>query len=194
MSSTRLPGKVLLPFRGTTVLQYLYERCISIEGITKVVILTSDMSDDDAIKDVCELSNIPFFRGSLLNVLERFQKASQSFCNPNDFVIRLCADSPLIDRSLLQAFTNDVSSNYSFFSTRYLKNGVFISTTGKGNNIDAVTVSALAKLKGINELIREHIIYGFDYSDGFRLFKSSQKFDENNCIDTVDDYRRLSLC
>ena len=191
MSSTRLPGKVLLPFKGSTVLEFLYDKCKDLEGIEKVVILTSDMPDDDAIEHTCHVNSIPVFRGSLFNVLGRFQEAAKVFCNPSDVVIRLCADSPLIEKSLLQNFSDDITPKHHFFSTRYLQNGAFVSTTGKGNNIDALKVNELEKLSGDSDLEREHIIYGFEYGSKFRLYDSNRKFNENECIDTPEDYERL---
>lgn len=191
MSSTRLPGKVLLPFKGSTVLEFLYDKCKDLKGIEKVVILTSDMPDDDAIEDTCHANSIPVFRGNLINVLGRFQEAAKVFCNLNDVVIRLCADSPLIDKSLLQDFSDDITPKDHFFSTRYLENGVFFSTTGRGNNIDALKVNELEKLSGDCDLEREHIIYGFEYGNKFRLYDSNREFNENECIDTAEDYERL---
>lgn len=192
MSSTRLPGKVLLPFKESTVLQFLHDKCKSIKGIKQVVVLTSNMPDDDEIERACDINNIPIFRGSLPNVLERFQGAAKLYCNPDDIVIRLCADSPLIDKPLLQDFTDNITTKDSFFSTRYLEDGSFISSTGKGNNIDALTVSELVKLRGDNELVREHIIYGFEFGSKFSLYETIREFNENDCIDTIEDYQRLS--
>ena len=131
------------------------------------------------------------FRGSLPNVLERFQKAARLYCKPNDVIIRLCADSPLLDQALLQDFSDNIKKEKSFFSTRYLDEDIFVSTTGKGNNIDALTVSELVNIKGDSELIREHIVYGFDYGDKFSLYHAKESYNENECIDTVEDYQRL---
>jgi spore coat polysaccharide biosynthesis protein SpsF len=192
MSSQRLPGKVLLPFKGSTVLKFLYDKCRGIRDIEQVVVLTSDRADDDKIELICKANNMLVYRGNLFNVLDRFQEAAKLFCNSDDIVIRLCADSPLISKRLLQDFANNISSKFSFFSTRYLEDGVFISTTGKGNNIDAFTVAELARLNEHNELVREHIIYGFDYGSKFCLYKTEQIFNQNECIDTLDDYQRLS--
>lgn len=192
MSSQRLPGKVLLPFRGSTVLKFLYDKCKIVSGIKKVVVLTSKRRDDDEIERLCIANNMLVFRGSLSNVLERFQDAAKFFCKSDDYVIRLCADSPLIDQELLSQFANTISSKAYFYSTRILKNNAFFSTTGKGNNIDAIRVFDLLKLRGETELIREHIIYGFDYNENFNLFESSKEYCDDICIDTLADYQRLS--
>ena len=94
MSSQRLPGKVLLPFRDTTVLKFLYDKCKIVNGVKQVVVLTSTEHDDDEIEKVCNDNDMLIFRGSLSNVLNRFQEAAKFFCYLDDYVIRLCADSP----------------------------------------------------------------------------------------------------
>lgn len=191
MSSTRLPGKVLLPFRGSTVLEFLYDKCREIDDIADVIVVTSILASDDAIEQVCNRRNILIFRGSLSDVLARFQRAAKTYCRPDDVVIRLCADSPLIDRALLQQFVDDITPHDLFFSTRYLDETGFISTTGKGHNIDAIKVAELQKLSSDNELAREHIVYGFDFQHKFRLYVGDRKQNTNDCIDTIADYRRL---
>jgi len=200
MSSSRLPGKVLLPFGESTVLQTIHKKCSCISGVKAVVILTSTEADDDKIQELCSVNDMQVFRGSLYNVLERFQDAAKVICKPQDFVVRLCADSPLISPTLLQDFINDLNNDDVVLSTRCVSNKRITSTTGKGNNLDAIIASELLNLSGHNELIQEHIIYGFDYSRGFRLFKPSfelelelhQNYDQ--CIDTAEDYSRLNKC
>ena len=192
MSSQRLPGKVLLPFRGSTILKHTYDKCKKINGVKSVFILTSNEPEDDEIENMCNLNKISIFRGSLSNVLERFQDAARLHCNSEDFIIRICADSPLSDEVFLQDFSNQISEKYFYFSTRFFDGDSFKSSTGKGNNVDAIKVSELFKLKPENELIREHIIYGFEFGKKFKLYKTKSLFNENDSIDTLEDYERLS--
>ena len=200
MSSSRLPGKVLLPFGDSTVLQTIYEKCRCISGVKNVVILTSTETDDDEIQELCSLNDMQIFRGSLNNVLGRFQDAARAICKAQDFIVRICADSPLISASLLQDFIDDLDCDDVVLSTRCVSNKGIISTTGKGNNLDAIITSELLNIIAHDESIREHIIYGFDYSKGFRLFKpnfeleSELKLNLNQCIDTEEDYARLTEC
>tara|TARA_B100000579_G_C22779588_1_gene828540 strand:- start:281 stop:895 length:615 start_codon:yes stop_codon:yes gene_type:complete len=194
MSSKRLPGKVLMGFRGSNVMRYLYDKCAQIKGINNIVILTSLNEDDNKIEEYCKKNKMAFFRGSLENVLQRFKDAAKFFCNDDDLVIRLCADSPLIDKNLLQDFVSELNIRDQFVSTRVLENCTFTSTTGKGNNIDAMKVSDLHMIDGKNDLIREHIIYGFDFHMKFRLYLPKESLCENGCIDTKSDYVKLAKC
>lgn len=95
MSSSRLPGKVLIQVKNTTFLEYQIERVKLSKMIDKIVIATSIDSSDDIIEEICKRNGIEVFRGSLNNVLERFYFCANVY--EPDNVIRITADCPLID-------------------------------------------------------------------------------------------------
>ncbi len=95
MSSTRLPGKMLMRINDIPLYKYVYMRCQQIKGIKNVVIATStDESDDhfvqSAIRNGCKI-----YRGSLHNVLKRYISCAKEFKAEN--IIRVCGDSPFVD-------------------------------------------------------------------------------------------------
>ena len=69
MSSTRLPGKVLLPILGESLLQRMVERLQMIRHEATIVIATSDHEQDNIIETEANLIGVPCFRGSLDNCL-----------------------------------------------------------------------------------------------------------------------------
>ena len=77
MGSTRLPGKVLRELNGKPVLQWLVDAVQSCKTIDRLCILTSTKVTDDPIADYCAEHDIPYYRGSELDVLDRFYQASQ---------------------------------------------------------------------------------------------------------------------
>lgn len=95
MSSSRLPGKVLLDLCGKPVLGHIVERLGFCRTINKVVVATSDHETDDPIEQFCFENSIRVFRGSLEDVLFRFVEAARS--NAADNVLRITGDCPLID-------------------------------------------------------------------------------------------------
>ncbi len=99
MSSTRLPGKVLLPLAGSTVLERVVERVQAATQVEKTVVLTSQETSDTPIAEACQRAGIACFRGSLNDVLDRFYRAAQQF-NVRD-ILRVTADCPLIDAQLI---------------------------------------------------------------------------------------------
>jgi glutamate-1-semialdehyde 2,1-aminomutase len=98
-SSSRLPGKVLLPVLGTPMLAMQIERLRRSRRIDALVVATSDQAEDDAVAALCTGLGVACFRGSLDDVLDRFyQSASQR--HPAT-VVRLTGDCPLTDPEVI---------------------------------------------------------------------------------------------
>ena len=72
MSSTRLPGKVLLPLAEKPMIQQIVDRVKSCHNVSKVVVATSLEESDNPLANYCENNSIEYFRGSLSNVLNRY--------------------------------------------------------------------------------------------------------------------------
>ena len=99
MSSTRLPGKVMLDLAGHKVLWHVYQRCRRSQLVDEVVVATSIHQTDDAIEKFCAANGIPVFRGSLDDVLARFCECAKEF--NFDVVVRVTADCPLIEPAII---------------------------------------------------------------------------------------------
>ena len=101
MGSFRLPGKVLRPLCGKPMLWHIVERVRAVPRCEQVVVATSQSTGDDAIEEVCSGAEIPCFRGSEQDVLDRFYRAAREF--EADPVIRVTGDCPLIDPGVINA-------------------------------------------------------------------------------------------
>src|SRR5690242_17579792 len=99
ITSTRLPGKVLLDLAGMQVLAWVVRAAKSIVDVDEVVVATSN--DDSQIADWCAKNNVTCSQGSLEDVLERFASAARS--SKADVVMRLTADCPLLDPAVCGA-------------------------------------------------------------------------------------------
>jgi spore coat polysaccharide biosynthesis protein SpsF len=102
MSSTRLPGKVLLPLVGEPMLARQIERVRRSKSAGRLVVATSNDASDDAILVLCRTMRVACFRGSLDDVLGRFHGALLAF-GPADHIIRLTGDCPLADPEVIDA-------------------------------------------------------------------------------------------
>lgn len=94
-SSSRLPGKVLLPLAGAPMIARQIERIQRARGIDRLVLATSDRMEDDSVAAVADATGIDCHRGSLDNVLDRFHAAA-ALHHP-EWVVRLTGDCPLAD-------------------------------------------------------------------------------------------------
>ncbi|QWC98987.1 spore coat protein [Polynucleobacter paneuropaeus] len=114
MSSSRLPSKVLLPLAGIPVLNHVVSRVTACKTIDKVVVATSIDPSDDAIERYCVESNFDFYRGSLLDVLDRYYQCSKSV-NANT-IVRITADCPVIDPVVVDAVvTGFLAGGYDYY-------------------------------------------------------------------------------
>jgi spore coat polysaccharide biosynthesis protein SpsF len=189
MSSERLPGKVMRKWtRGKLIIDEIIDTAEAIMP-GRTVVLTSNLSSDDPLAFYLKKRGVPCLRGELENVLKRFKGAADAFCEKKDIVVRLCADSPLLDADLLTCFVEQLDEFNDFYSTRVMTSDRnFISHTCKGQNIDAVRVDALHGIKEIGDAI-EHIVPGFNFVSKFKLI--SYDISGDFAIDTPEDYERL---
>lgn len=99
MTSTRLPGKVLLSAGGRTMLDHHLDRLN--EAGVPVIVATTTNATDDPIASAALDRGIAVFRGSESDVLGRFSGAATEA--GLDTVVRVTSDCPLIDPALLRA-------------------------------------------------------------------------------------------
>ena len=99
MTSSRLPGKVLLDLSGEPVLLRVVERLRQSKKLDEIIIATSVDISDDPIEALCKERNIAYVRGPLNDVLARYVLAVKK-CGC-DTVVRITCDSPLIDPAIV---------------------------------------------------------------------------------------------
>ncbi|MCA1899257.1 MAG: glycosyltransferase family protein [Chloroflexi bacterium] len=111
MSSSRLPGKILADIAGQPMLTRVFTRTSRAKTLDEVIFATTTDSSDDPVAEYCDFSGIPYSRGSLFDVLDRYyQTASQAKA---DVVVRITADCPVIDPDLIDDVVKTVVSGQS---------------------------------------------------------------------------------
>lgn len=95
MGSTRLPGKVLMPIAGRSLLDHVLGRLDMLKTGARVVIATSTAPADEAIEAFSAARDVDCFRGSERDVLDRYAACARarSFAH----IVRLTADNPFTD-------------------------------------------------------------------------------------------------
>lgn len=109
--STRLPGKVLKPLFGQPMLLRMLERTKKAKNIDTIIVATSNRSEDDAVAALAQKSDVDVFRGSELDVLDRYYHAAKNA--HADTIVRVTGDCPLhdpevIDRVVERFLSHDV--------------------------------------------------------------------------------------
>lgn len=103
MTSTRLPGKVLLEIGGRTVLDHHLDR-LAAAGLAVHVATTVNATDDPVVA-LAERRGLPVHRGSEDDVLARFADCASAY--GLDVVVRVTSDCPLIDGDVIAAALED---------------------------------------------------------------------------------------
>ncbi len=117
MSSSRLPGKILADIAGQPMLQRVFLRTSRAATVTETIFATTTDPSDDPVAEYCDFSGIPFTRGSLYDVLDRYyQTAKQANA---DVVVRVTADCPVMDPTLIDDVVSTLlNSQYDFACNR----------------------------------------------------------------------------
>ena len=142
MSSSRLPGKILADIAGQPMLQRVFIRTSRSASVSQTLFATTTDPSDDPVAEYCDFSGIPFTRGSLYDVLDRYYQAAKE--SKADVVVRITADCPVIDPELIDNVVNILlEDEYDFVCNRLPL--PWTRTYPIGLDVEACTFKVLAK-------------------------------------------------
>lgn len=156
VDSTRLPGKILLPFyKGRSILELLIEKLQRIES-AKIVIATSVNPGNEAVEEFAKSKNILCYRGDENDVLMRFIECAEKYGASH--IIRVCADNPFLELESICKLVEkakEVSCDYISFDI-FGKPSI---QTHYGFWAEYVRLSALKKIKEMTDepFFHEHV-------------------------------------
>jgi spore coat polysaccharide biosynthesis protein SpsF len=175
LNSTRLPRKVLLPFKDNkNVLEFLIERIIDLNPIIATV---------NGAKEIVEIArkyNLRYFEGDEENVLERFYLASVKFgAKDDDLIVRICSDSPFLSSELIKEVIEISESDY----THNLKDT-------KGLNVEVFKFKCLkdAYLNAKTDFEKEHVTPWIKNNCKQKEVSIVRRDDLVLTLDTKEDY------
>ncbi len=190
MSSRRFPGKVLAPFRGQPIIWHVIDRVArALPDHPRCVVTSTDASDDPLAAYVSRIAT-PVFRGPLDDVFERFRLAARE--RGAAFVLRICADSPLLDTRVLHAVVAAHDRALDLVTTTAPR------TFPKGSNAELINTATFAALDAaeLDAEDKEHVTRF--------LHRNPQRFRIQNvesgdpslatlelAVDTIEDLQRL---
>jgi spore coat polysaccharide biosynthesis protein SpsF len=109
MTSSRLPGKVLLPVTGTPLLGHLVRRLRAVPSLNDIVLATTTNTADDVLVDFAHKTRIRCFRGSENDVMGRVIGAGASA--QADVVVEITGDCPIIDPAIVETVIRTFLAN-----------------------------------------------------------------------------------
>jgi len=198
MSSTRLPGKVMLPLGNKHVLERDIERVSRSRTVDEVVVATSESKSDDIIARYADRNGAGVHRGSEEDVLDRMYEAAVDASA--DIVIRITGDCPLISPKCIDAVVSRLRQSDADYATNTLK-----QTLPRGLDVEAFTLDRFYEVEqaATDPAEREHVtLYFRQNPDRFDLVnvRSEEIFDSETLLgrsdlrltlDEADDYELL---
>ena len=152
MTSSRLPGKVLLPVLGKPLLYYLVERIKAAKTIDTIVLATTTNTTDDVLEDFARSMGIAVFRGSEDDVMSRVLAAAEN--NNADIIVQITGDCPLIDPELIDQVVRTFKVNV----VDYVSN-CHVRSYPDGMDVAVFSAATLKKSEGLtgDPYHREHV-------------------------------------
>ena len=151
MSSSRLPGKVLMPLARAPLLQRMIERVQSARVEAEIVVLTSTEREDGVIKELCRQIQVECFAGHLTDLLDRHYQAAREY--GADVIAKIPSDCPMIDPAIIE----QVFDRFNQGPFDYVSN-LHPASHPDGNDVEVFTFKTLeeAWLEARQDFEREH--------------------------------------
>ena len=193
MTSSRLPGKVLLDLAGKPALQQLVERLRRSRYLDEVVVATTDRSTDDPVAELCRRIGCSVFRGSEDDVLARVLGAANSVSG--DLIVEITGDCPAVDWRHVDLLIE------TFFAGQYdyVANVAGPRPYPVGFEVQVFPTAVLAEVDRLtqNPVDHEHVsLYIYSHPERYRIYyvEASPELyqpDLEVTLDTPEDYQLI---
>ena len=189
-NSSRLPNKILKKIGDVESIIFQYKRIKKSKNLDDIIVATSDTTSDDKLIKVLKKNNIKYFRGSEKDVLSRFYNCAKN--KKVDAVVRLTADCPLIDFTII----DKVIELFKSKKLDYASN-ITPPTFPDGMDVEIFKFSILKKtLKNTkNKYDREHVTPYMQRNKKIKkacLYNSKDLSKIRLTLDTIDDYKNIN--
>lgn len=152
MTSTRLPGKVLMEVLHVPMLGRLVHRLKQVSLIHEIVIATTINRDDDEICQLASKYGVNFYRGSENDVMTRVLEAGLKY--NAEVIVEITGDCPIVDIEIIEdVILQYINGDYDYVSNanvRSFPDGMDVQVFG----IDTLSDSHKATT---DMLHREHV-------------------------------------
>ncbi|MDD4577186.1 MAG: methyltransferase domain-containing protein [Anaerolineaceae bacterium] len=169
LSSSRLPGKVLLEADGEPMLARVVARVRQARLVDNIVVATTSDPTDEPILHYCHEHGIACFRGDPYDVLDRFYQAALEY--KADVIVRITADCPMIaPEEIERVIQTFLESGVDFAANRLPP--PFKRTTPIGMDTEVCSFEALQQAwqQAERPYQREHVMpYLYDTPGRFKV-------------------------
>lgn len=190
--SERLPGKVLADLAGRSMLERVFERTRRAERVDEVVVATTELQEDDPIEHLCLERDWPCFRGSEMDLLDRYYQTAR--LHGAEVVVRVTSDCPLIDPGIIDRVVEEFFDRLP--ECDYASNTLDRRTFPRGLDTEIMTAEALGRAwrEDSDPTTREHVTpFFYRHRELFRLHAVENDTDLSHLRWTVDTPEDLTF-
>ena len=194
MGSTRLPNKMMLYFNGYPIVEWVYKRLLKSTTVDKIIFAVPDSERDDVLCFHLASIGAEIFRGSELDLVDRFNKAAKY--SSAEKIVRVCADNVLISPDAIDQLVTYFQEN----DCDYAYNHIPLNNNwpdGLGAEICRLDILKYIDLKAKKPDHREHLFnYLWDNQEAFKIatFQPPKELAFPKLkldLDTIEDYEKL---
>ncbi len=191
MTSTRLPGKVMMDLAGRPMLERELERLRRCSEVDEIVLAVTTNPDDEPLVSLARRLDVRWHRGSEHDVLARYLGASREA--RADLVVRVTSDCPLIDPAetgiVIAALEERPDCDYA--------SNTLERRLPRGLDTEALWVDVLERVARMATSMpaREHVTWfcHAERPDLFELHSVRRPFDAPDLRWTVDTAEDLAM-
>ena len=186
--STRLPEKIFLEIGRQSLLDIHVERIKRSALTDRFIIATTNREEDLRVCLAAERLNVPSFRGSEDDVLDRFYNACKN--EDANYIVRVTSDCPLIDPDVVDSVIDATIAARADYGSNVLE-----ETFPDGQDVEVFTFDALEKawreatLRSDREHVTPYIRRNCDLNGGamFKGINVKADSDYSDIRMTVDE-------
>jgi spore coat polysaccharide biosynthesis protein SpsF (cytidylyltransferase family) len=171
-SSSRFPGKILLPFyKEESILDIILKKLSNIIHEIPVIVATStNPADDEIVDSVTKYPEIKIFRGDEQNVLNRFIEAARKYRLTS--VIRLCSDNLFVDTELIKSLIVNAGSDKWDYVSFKIAGDIPVIKSHQGFYTEWISLKTLEKVSNMTKekIYIEHVTnFIYSHPDIFKV-------------------------
>jgi spore coat polysaccharide biosynthesis protein SpsF len=180
MTSTRLPGKVMLDLAGAPLLQRHLTRLARARLVDEVIVAVPQGPVSDPIRELAKTLGLVCIDGPEHDVLERFRRAAQA--TAAECLVRVTSDCPFIDPDLVDLTITALQQQALDYAT--------LDAPGsypRGLDVEVFTRAALetAAEEAVDPSEREHVTAFF--------YRCPQRFEQARITGGPGAFARLCI-
>jgi len=190
MGSTRLPGKVLMKIdNDSSILDFVIKQLRCSNLLDEIIIATTKLNEDNVIEKYAVDNNLRCFRGSALDVLDRYYQCAKKFNFST--IVRVTSDCPLIDPTIIDRIIKKFKNGDYDYVSNFLSHSF---PNGTEAEIFSFNILKNAWANGKKSFEREHVTpYIYHNQKKFLLGELKSEKDYSNLRWSVDKKNDLDL-